>query len=47
MNIVGVPTSQRTANLCHKLGVPLTTLDETPSLDLTIDGADEVDPSLR
>jgi ribose 5-phosphate isomerase A len=42
----GVPTSERTAALCRELGIPLATLDEMPELDLTIDGADEVDPSL-
>ena len=42
--VIGVPTSERTAALCRKLGVPLSSLDETPELDLTIDGADEVDP---
>jgi ribose 5-phosphate isomerase A len=41
-----VPTSERTAALCVELGVPLSTLDETPELDLTIDGADEIDPNL-
>lgn len=45
-SIIGVPTSERTAALCRELGIPLSTLDETPSLDLTIDGADEIDPSL-
>ncbi|KAI1694989.1 ribose 5-phosphate isomerase A (phosphoriboisomerase a) domain-containing protein [Ditylenchus destructor] len=44
--IIGVPTSERTAALCAELGVPLTTLEETPHLDLTIDGADEVDANL-
>ncbi len=44
--IIGVPTSERTAALCAELGVPLTTLEETPHLDLTIDGADEVDGDL-
>jgi ribose 5-phosphate isomerase A len=44
--IVGVPTSERTAELCRELGVPLSTLDETPELDLTIDGADEFNPAL-
>ncbi len=44
--IIGVPTSERTAALCAELGVPLTTLEETPHLDLTIDGADEVDSQL-
>jgi ribose 5-phosphate isomerase A len=46
MSVVGVPTSERTAALCRELGVPLSTLDETPQLDLTIDGADEIDPAL-
>jgi ribose 5-phosphate isomerase A len=46
MKIVGVPTSERTAALCRELGVPLSTLEETPELDLTIDGADEVDGQL-
>ena len=42
--VVGVPTSEATADLARRLGVPLTTLDETPELDVAIDGADEVDP---
>ena len=46
LSIVGVPTSERTARLCLELGVPLSTLDETPELDLTVDGADEIDPAL-
>lgn len=46
MEIVGVPTSERTASLCRELSVPLSTLEETPELDLTIDGADEIDPAL-
>jgi ribose 5-phosphate isomerase A len=46
MKIIGVPTSERTAALCMELGVPLSSLDETPELDLTIDGADEIDPHL-
>ena len=45
--IEGVPTSERTARLCVELGVPLKSLDELPELDLTIDGADEVDAELR
>lgn len=45
-SIIGVPTSERTASLCRELGVPLTTLEETPALDITIDGADEVDGNL-
>jgi len=46
LRIVGVPTSERTASLCRELGIPLTTLEETPQLDLTIDGADEIGPDL-
>ncbi|MCV3240433.1 ribose-5-phosphate isomerase RpiA [Mesorhizobium sp. ZC-5] len=46
MAVTGVPTSERTAALCRELGVPLATLDEMPELDLTVDGADEVDPRL-
>jgi ribose 5-phosphate isomerase A len=46
LNIVGVPTSERTASLCDELGVPLATLEEMPQLDLTVDGADEVDRKL-
>src|SRR6187431_1524219 len=46
LKIIGVPTSERTAALCEKLGVALSSLDETPELDLAIDGADEVDSDL-
>lgn len=46
-DLVGVPTSKRTENECRRLGIPLTTLHETPRLDLTIDGADEIDPQLN
>lgn len=47
LKVEGVPTSERTARLCLELGVPLKSLDELPQLDLTIDGADEVDGQLR
>ncbi|MCM2475746.1 ribose-5-phosphate isomerase RpiA [Rhizobium sp. CG5] len=47
LKVEGVPTSERTARLCVELGVPLKSLDELPELDLTIDGADEVDGRLR
>lgn len=47
LSVVGVPTSEKTAALCRELSVPLTTLEETPQLDLTIDGADEVDNDLN
>jgi ribose 5-phosphate isomerase A len=46
LRVTGVPTSERTARLCMELGVKLSSLDETPALDLAIDGADEVDPVL-
>lgn len=46
LSVIGVPTSERTATLCRELNVPLTTLDETPQLDLAIDGADEINPQL-
>lgn len=46
LEIVGVPTSERTASLCRELGVPLTTLEDCPELDLTVDGADELDGRL-
>jgi ribose 5-phosphate isomerase A len=45
--VAGVPTSERTARLATELGVPLTTLEEAPRLDLAVDGADEIDPELR
>ena len=43
----GVPTSSRTAEMARELGIELVTLDEAKWLDLTIDGADEVDPNLN
>ncbi|WP_061932858.1 ribose-5-phosphate isomerase RpiA [Aureimonas sp. AU22] len=47
LRIVGVATSERTATLCRELGVPIATLEELPELDLTVDGADELDGQLR
>ncbi|MDX3925375.1 MAG: ribose-5-phosphate isomerase RpiA [Shinella sp.] len=47
LRVEGVPTSERTARLCLDLGITLKSLDELPELDLTIDGADEVDGELR
>ena len=41
-----VPTSEATAAQARALGIPLTTLEETPALDLTVDGADEIGPAL-
>lgn len=46
-DIVGVPTSKATEQQSNILGIPLTTLEECPHLDLTIDGADEVSPELQ
>lgn len=46
-DVVCVPTSEATRKQAAALGIPLTTLDEEPFLDLTIDGADEIDPELR
>jgi ribose 5-phosphate isomerase A len=46
LNVVGVPTSEATRADAQRLGVPLTTLEETPELDLTVDGADEIAPDL-
>ena len=42
-----VATSETTAAQAKSLGIPLATLDEIPELDLTVDGADEIDPKLR
>jgi ribose 5-phosphate isomerase A len=47
LDVTGVPTSERTAALCRELGVRLATLDDMPELDLTIDGADELDARLN
>jgi ribose 5-phosphate isomerase A len=47
LKITGIPTSVQTADLARTLGIPLTTLDEHPEIDITIDGADEVDPKLN
>jgi ribose 5-phosphate isomerase A len=45
--IVGIPSSRQTEGLANTLGIPLTTFEEHPRIDLTIDGADEVDPGLN
>ena len=47
LEIVGVPTSTRTAELARELGIPITSLDEAKWLDVTIDGADEFDGELN
>jgi ribose 5-phosphate isomerase A len=45
--IIGVPTSDAIGALARQLGVPIATLEERPQLDLALDGADEIDPSLN
>src|SRR5205085_12533951 len=42
LKVRGVPTSDKIAHLATEVGIPLTTLEETPDLDVTIDGADEI-----
>jgi ribose 5-phosphate isomerase A len=46
LDVVGVPTSESTRADAERSGVPLTTLDASPALDLTVDGADEIGPDL-
>jgi ribose 5-phosphate isomerase A len=47
LRVVGVPTSEATRAQAASLGIRLSTLDDTPELDIAIDGADEIDPQLR
>ncbi|NBT97450.1 MAG: ribose-5-phosphate isomerase RpiA [Methylocystaceae bacterium] len=47
LKVICVPTSERTREQAAALGIPLTTLDELPELDLVVDGADEFDASRR
>ena len=47
LKIRGIPTSQRTRELAESVGIPLTTLEEFPQIDVAIDGADEIDPELQ
>lgn len=46
LKIVGIPTSVRAGELAASLGIALSTLDEHPVIDVTIDGADEIGPGL-
>src|SRR5262245_13088404 len=46
-DVVGIPCSKEIGAEAQRLGVPLTTFDARPRIDLTIDGADEVDPRLN
>lgn len=47
LKVRGIPTSVQSKQLAESLGIPLTTLDEHQEIDVTIDGADEIDPHLR
>ena len=47
LKVTGVPTSVATKQQAERLGIPLTTLDDVEELDLTVDGADELDDSLQ
>ncbi len=47
LRVRGIPSSDRSRDQALGLGIPLTTLDECPEIDVTVDGADEVDPQLR
>jgi len=47
LHIRGIPTSDRSRELALSLGIPLTTFHECQEIDVTVDGADEVDPQLR
>ncbi|MEP0519151.1 MAG: ribose-5-phosphate isomerase RpiA [Hyphomicrobiales bacterium] len=47
LSVTGVPTSIRTGELASSLGISISTLDKHPQLDLTVDGADELDGQLR
>ena len=46
LDVVAVPTSEATLADAKRCGIALTTLDDTPQLDLTVDGADEIAPDL-
>lgn len=47
LKMTGIPTSQATKELAEELGIPLTTLEAHPDIDIDIDGADEIDPQLN
>src|ERR1700691_6664752 len=47
LKIIGIPTSIHTEDLARAVGIPLGTLDEHPEIDITIDGADEIDRKLN
>lgn len=47
LRILGIPTSYQAFTLAVKNGIPITTLEEHPTIDLTIDGTDQIDPDLN
>jgi ribose 5-phosphate isomerase A len=47
LKIIGVPTSEATLKQALSLGIPMATIEEQPEIDLTVDGADELDRHLR
>ena len=47
LRVLGVPTSSQAMMLAVRSGIPITTLDEYPTLDLAIDGADQIDKKLN
>lgn len=47
LQVIGVTTSSRTTAQAQALGIPLKSIDEVDSVDVTVDGADEVDPSFN
>ena len=47
LRLKAVPTSQATADIAEECGIPLVTLDDVEEIDVTVDGADEVDPKLH
>lgn len=46
-DIIGIPTSDATAREARSLAIPLSTLQDNPLIDISIDGADEIDPDLN
>src|SRR5262245_3703080 len=46
LNVLGIPTSEESRRIAIEVGVPLTSFNEHPEIDVTVDGADEVSPQL-
>ena len=46
LEIIGIPTSKKSEAIGREAGIPISSLDENSTLDITVDGADEVDPNL-